>query len=107
MPGSADLCFLVETNVDDVLKGLKDRGIDVLEDSRVVQRTGAQGKINSVVRARPDNDQKRWHSYCQQTWLPGVVMADPWCSIAEIQTATLLSIVHLLPDNLEDANFAT
>ena len=44
-PGSADLCFLVEDNVDDVLKGLRDKGIEVLEGDRVVDRTGAQGKI--------------------------------------------------------------
>jgi catechol 2,3-dioxygenase-like lactoylglutathione lyase family enzyme len=44
-PGSADLCFLVEDNVDDVLKGLKAKGIDVLEGGQVVDRTGAQGKI--------------------------------------------------------------
>lgn len=44
-PGSADLCFLVEDNVDDVLKGLQAKGIDVLEGGQVVDRTGAQGKI--------------------------------------------------------------
>ena len=44
-PGSADLCFLVQDNVDDVLKGLQDKGIAVLEGGQVVDRTGAQGKI--------------------------------------------------------------
>jgi hypothetical protein len=51
MPGSADLCFLIEDPVEDVLKRLQERGIDVLEGSKVVDRSGARGKIRSVVRS--------------------------------------------------------
>ncbi|KAG9788046.1 hypothetical protein KCU88_g1964, partial [Aureobasidium melanogenum] len=55
-PGSGDLCFLVEDNVDDVLKGLLERGITVLEGGQVVERTGAQGKLRSVYVRDPDGN---------------------------------------------------
>lgn len=51
-PGSADLCFLVDENVDEVLKGLQAKGIEVLEGGQVVDRTGAQGRIRRYGRAR-------------------------------------------------------
>jgi hypothetical protein len=54
MPGSADLCFLIEDSVDDVLARLQERAIGVLEGSQVVDRSGARGKIRSVVRSPPD-----------------------------------------------------
>lgn len=44
-PGSADLCFLVNGDVGDILKGLQAEGIHVLEGGQVVERTGAQGKL--------------------------------------------------------------
>ena len=56
MPGSADLCFLVDDDVDEVLKRLKDQGIEVLEGGSVVDRTGAQGKIRSVYVRDPDGN---------------------------------------------------
>jgi hypothetical protein len=54
--GSADLCFLVEESVDDILKALQERGIEVLEGAKVVDRTGAQGKIRSVYIRDPDQN---------------------------------------------------
>jgi hypothetical protein len=54
MPGSADLCFLIEDPVDDVLARLQERAIDVLEGGQVVDRSGARGKIRSVVRSPSD-----------------------------------------------------
>lgn len=56
MPGSADLCFLVQDNIDDVLRRMKARGIDVLEGGKVVSRTGAQGRLSSVYCRDPDQN---------------------------------------------------
>lgn len=53
-PGSADLCFLVEDPVEQVLHRLQADGIEILEGAQVVQRTGAQGKIRSVYIRDPD-----------------------------------------------------
>jgi len=55
-PGSGDLCFLVEDSVDDVLGRLKESGITILEGGRVVERTGAQGKLRSVYIRDPDGN---------------------------------------------------
>ncbi|KAJ9642263.1 hypothetical protein H2204_002632 [Knufia peltigerae] len=55
-PGSGDLCFLVEDNVDDVLGKLNERKIDVLEGGKVVHRTGAQGQLRSVYIRDPDEN---------------------------------------------------
>ncbi|KAK4945420.1 hypothetical protein LTR10_015315 [Elasticomyces elasticus] len=55
-PGSGDLCFLVEDNVDDILPKLKEKGISVLEGGQVVGRTGAQGKLRSVYVRDPDGN---------------------------------------------------
>ncbi|KAJ9608878.1 hypothetical protein H2200_006649 [Cladophialophora chaetospira] len=55
-PGSGDLCFLVEDSIDDVLKGLHDKGISLLEGGKVVERTGAQGTLRSVYIRDPDGN---------------------------------------------------
>ncbi|KAH7128977.1 Glyoxalase/Bleomycin resistance protein/Dihydroxybiphenyl dioxygenase [Dactylonectria macrodidyma] len=57
-PGTADLCFLVEegTNLEQVIQGFKQDGIDVLEGGVVVKRTGAQGQIRSVYVRDPDGN---------------------------------------------------
>ena len=55
-PGSADLCFLVQDNVDDVLSRLKEKAVDVLEGGEVVDRTGARGKLRSVYLRDPDGN---------------------------------------------------
>ena len=55
-PGSADLCFLVESDVAGVLPFLKQRGLEVLEGGQVVERTGAQGKLRSVYIRDPDGN---------------------------------------------------
>lgn len=46
----------MEDNVDEILSRLKDKGIDVLEGGRVVDRTGAQGKLRSVYVRDPDGN---------------------------------------------------
>ncbi|KIX96949.1 uncharacterized protein Z520_07063 [Fonsecaea multimorphosa CBS 102226] len=55
-PGSGDLCFLVEEDVEGVLGRLKERGMTVLEGAKVVERTGAQGKLRSVYLRDPDGN---------------------------------------------------
>ncbi|KIW35393.1 uncharacterized protein PV07_02091 [Cladophialophora immunda] len=55
-PGSGDLCFLVEEDVEGVLGRLKEKGITVLEGAKVVERRGAQGKLRSVYLRDPDGN---------------------------------------------------
>ncbi|EXK38442.1 biphenyl-2,3-diol 1,2-dioxygenase [Fusarium oxysporum f. sp. melonis 26406] len=57
-PGTADFCFVVEegTNLEEVIKGFTQDGIEVLEDGMVVKRTGAQGPIRSVYVRDPDGN---------------------------------------------------
>lgn len=56
VPGSADLCFLVQERVDEVVNRLGERGVRVLEDGGVVERTGARGKLRSVYLRDPDGN---------------------------------------------------
>ena len=55
-PGSADLCFITDDNVDQVLLGLKNDGIHILEGGQVVTRTGARGTLRSVYLRDPDGN---------------------------------------------------
>lgn len=55
-PGSADLCFVSDTPVDQTLARLKEEGIEVLEGGQVVERTGAVGTISSVYIRDPDGN---------------------------------------------------
>jgi catechol 2,3-dioxygenase-like lactoylglutathione lyase family enzyme len=56
MPGSGDLCFLSETRVEDVLQGLRKEGVEVLEEGKIVDRTGARGQLRSVYVRDPDGN---------------------------------------------------
>ena len=53
-PGSADLCFILESPVHDSVKTLSDLGIPVIEGP--VGRTGATGSIVSVYFRDPDGN---------------------------------------------------
>ena len=53
-PGSADLCFLTETPLDDIIMHLGDYDIRVLEGP--VVRTGASGPIISIYIRDPDDN---------------------------------------------------
>lgn len=55
-PGSGDLCFLVEDDVEDVAKKLHENKIEVLEGGGVVGRTGAKSKLRSVYIRDPDGN---------------------------------------------------
>lgn len=54
--GSADLCFLTEKNVDELLAKLHDARVHIEEDGKVVQRTGAQGGLRSIYIRDPDEN---------------------------------------------------
>lgn len=51
-PGSADLCFIAETKVEEVLQELKEKNVTVIEG--IVDRTGTSGKIRSIYFRDPD-----------------------------------------------------
>jgi catechol 2,3-dioxygenase-like lactoylglutathione lyase family enzyme len=51
-PGSADLCFVTSTPLDDVLDHLGSRGVGVVEGP--VERAGALGPIRSIYFRDPD-----------------------------------------------------
>jgi catechol 2,3-dioxygenase-like lactoylglutathione lyase family enzyme len=51
-PGSADLCFITDTPLEEVILFLKARNVPILEGP--VARTGALGKIKSVYFRDPD-----------------------------------------------------
>ena len=52
--GSADLCFIIKTPVDDAIKHLIASGVPVIEGP--VNRTGATGKIISAYFRDPDGN---------------------------------------------------
>ena len=52
--GSADLCFIAQTNIEDVMEELKQKNVDIIEG--IVDRTGAVGKIKSVYFRDPDQN---------------------------------------------------
>ncbi|MFI5612952.1 VOC family protein [Amycolatopsis sp. NPDC051903] len=53
-PGSADLCFIAEDPLDDVVAQLRAAGVPIEE--RPVERTGATGPILSVCFRDPDRN---------------------------------------------------
>ena len=52
--GSADLCFLCDTPLEDIMAELQQAGIEILEGP--VPRTGANGPINSIYLRDPDDN---------------------------------------------------
>jgi len=54
LPGSADLCLIADTSLDDVIRHLEHCGVAIEEGP--VARTGAMGKIRSVYVRDPDRN---------------------------------------------------
>ena len=53
-PGSADLCFIIDTPLSDALRQLNELGIPVIDGP--VSRTGAYGEIVSLYFRDPDGN---------------------------------------------------
>ena len=53
-PGSADLCLITMTPMDEVMEHLRENDVPIMEGP--VQRTGAMGQIISVYFRDPDNN---------------------------------------------------
>jgi len=54
VPGSADLCFITDTELDDAMEHVRKKGIEIL--SGPVTRTGATGAISSFYFRDPDGN---------------------------------------------------
>jgi len=54
MPGSADLCFITQTPLDDAMAHVKNCGVEIIEGP--VERTGANGPIRSFYFRDPDDN---------------------------------------------------
>ena len=53
-PGSADLCFIVDVAVDEWVRVLAEKGIELIEGP--VERTGATGPLRSIYLRDPDGN---------------------------------------------------
>jgi len=54
MPGSADLCFIIDTPIANAIEQIRGRGIDIIEDP--LERSGATGAIVSAYLRDPDGN---------------------------------------------------
>ena len=61
LPGSADLCFIIDGPLDELIKQLNDNNIVILQGP--IARTGALGEINSVYIRDPDQNLIELSSY--------------------------------------------
>lgn len=60
-PGSADLCFVIQSRISDALDELRDLDVSIIEGP--VQRNGALGKMVSVYINDPDGNLLEVSSY--------------------------------------------
>ncbi|KAK6398028.1 hypothetical protein LTR65_003108 [Meristemomyces frigidus] len=55
-PGSEDLCFITDHPIDQVKASWQSADIEILEGGKIVDRTGAAGKLRSVYCRDPDGN---------------------------------------------------
>lgn len=60
--GSADLCFITEMALEQVIEHFQDCGVEL--ESGIVQRTGAMGSIASIYIRDPDGNLLEVSNYC-------------------------------------------
>ena len=53
-PGSHDLCFVIDTNISEMIAKLKEQNINIIQGP--IERTGANGIIQSIYIRDPDNN---------------------------------------------------
>lgn len=61
LPGSADLCFIIDGELEEFIEHLNDNNIEILQGP--VSRTGALGVLNSVYVRDPDQNLIELSSY--------------------------------------------
>jgi catechol 2,3-dioxygenase-like lactoylglutathione lyase family enzyme len=65
LPGSADLCFITSTPLNDVIAHLEANSVPIIEDP--VQRTGALGPMLSIYIRDPDGNLIELSNYVHPT----------------------------------------
>lgn len=63
-PGSADLCFISSSPVDNIVQVFKNHNVEIVEGP--VFRTGAMGKIHSVYVRDPDENLIEVSNYVEE-----------------------------------------
>jgi len=61
LPGSADLCFIIDGELEEFIEHLNDNNIEILQGP--ISRTGALGALNSVYVRDPDQNLIELSSY--------------------------------------------
>ena len=61
LPGSADICLLVDGDIQVAMKEVASKGVEIIEG--IVSRTGANGKISSFYLRDPDGNLIEVSSY--------------------------------------------
>ena len=64
-PGSHDLCFIIDQDINDIIPKLTQQDIEIIEGP--VTRTGANGPINSIYIRDPDLNLIELSNYIQSS----------------------------------------